>query len=52
MTHTWKNRPKYGGDRTQAEELEIALRTLREDRERQERERKGTAPPVTPKEKQ
>lgn len=37
MTPSWKNRPKYGLD--QATELEIALRVLREERERIERER-------------
>lgn len=37
---TWKNRGKYGEGRTQAEELEIALRELKEARE-QERAAKG-----------
>lgn len=35
----WKNRGKYGGNWTQVEELEIALKILREDRERFEAER-------------
>jgi hypothetical protein len=36
----WKNRGKYGEGRTQAEELEIALKILREARE-EERAAKG-----------
>jgi hypothetical protein len=36
----WKNRGKYGEGWTQAEELEIALRLLKEARE-QERAAKG-----------
>ncbi len=36
-TLTWKTRPKLGWDAVT--EMEVALRELREDRERQERER-------------